>query len=222
MTLIVYKNGILAADTRTSVVNRKPDIYTCGHCGEKEKRVMDSGKKLHVFSADDPVYFKEQRVIAVAIAGLAKKTDALVRLLYAKQDIEDVYKHYLEFQDSPEIGKSSLLIVCENNFFVINAINRDPLTVEKHPLDENYALGSGSSGAHWLHTLHPDLPAEIIINLVMAKERSVGGNIEFIDINKTPNEIQTFNKFNSKALLTKFVKMAKENTAEFLASLDKE
>jgi hypothetical protein len=222
MTLVVYKDGVLAADSRASLLNKRSKPHTCGHCGNKENLVLDNSNKITLFNGDQPIIFKEQKIIAVAEAGATRRTGTLIALLKAGEDIEVAYNHYLAFHDATDLAdsgsSSTLLIVCEHNFFTVKAIRKEKLAIEKHPLDKYQAIGSGADAANWLHALNPDLPGTVMINLVMARDESVGGMIQFVDIVNSPKELMTFMKQEPAELLGKVATAFASATKELVES----
>jgi hypothetical protein len=185
MTLIVYKKRILVSDTRVTAHFDDKGDYVCGHCYKPSCNVRDNSHKISLFKSSNVVKFRDQVVLATGTAGETKKSAIVIQLLRAGQDVEQAYANYRAFHNNAEAPTSArVLLVCEKNVFVLGLPRRGNMEVKSYELDDFVAIGSGEDGAIWINHLMPDADASRIVNLIMAKDESVGGEILIIDFNE--------------------------------------
>lgn len=183
MTLIVYKDGILAADTRTSATHAAIKDFSCAHCNNLSKPVRDrqATSKIGKPRKRATGLFEGQKILAYGLAGDLEKCIAVDRLLRYGEDLKIAHEHYTKLHNPRDTQDYSCtaLLVCSDNVFVVNIPARGVLKIDKQPRSAFVTIGSGRQGAQWINHLLPKLSAVNIINLVMAKDMSVGGEIDY-------------------------------------------
>lgn len=209
MTLIVYKDGILAGDSRSSATIVSVKDFSCAHCNAESKPVHDCGVTSKVemprsrYSESDAGKFEGQKILAYGLSGDSMKCKAVAKILRFNHDLAEAHRNYLALRNPREEGYYSCtaLLVCEHNVFVIEIPAKGSLKVEQRSHEEFTAIGSGSGGARWINHLLPDFNAVNIINLVMAKDITVGGDINYIEVFSEKPEIKKGVKGDPKEML---------------------
>jgi hypothetical protein len=212
MTLIVYKNNMLAADTRgTFSHSHRESGETCAHCGEVAQVVDDKGNKITFPSPDKDLKFRGSKILAIGQAGNRSLSKRLVALIMEGKDLEEAYRNHMAFHGpaAEHSQTSSFLICCEDANYVVRIPKKGNLEVEKGAKDGFVAIGACPDVADWLNTLMPDASAAAIINLVMAKDKSVGGLIHEINLAVTPLKLNVYEKKDPARLLTGAVEIFK-------------
>lgn len=188
MTLIVYKNRQLAADTRTRHSCAHTRDTTCGHCGEKAVAVKDNRRKLSLARSNEktPAMFRGEKVLAVSGAGCVPLIDRYKRVLLSGQNLEEVHKSYLSLYGHNTINDDTctILVIGENSNHIIDVRPSGDLLITQHDQDQFLVLGSGSTAAKWINHLMPWMNADDIVNMAMEDNVGVGGNIHRIDFTK--------------------------------------
>jgi ATP-dependent protease HslVU (ClpYQ) peptidase subunit len=211
MTLVVYKNNMLAADTRATHNCTSTRNNTCAHCGEKAISVNDNKLKIHVFVGKREINFREDKLLAMASAGEAELINRIQRMIGYGKNIEEAYKNYLDIHGQHNDNKTTCtsILVGVNKNYILQIPKRGDLVVEEKSKDEFLAIGSGSHSAQWINKLLPYLDASAIINLAMHDDLSVGGNIQRIDFTQPVTEqmFATAEKLDPQSLLDAMVKV---------------
>jgi len=186
MTLIVYKDGILAGDTRTSISRATPEPTTCGHCDKETHMVNDQGSKLSLFRTTTKAVFRGEKVLAMGGAGRSPFIKRLTNLIRLGGDLEASYKGYIDIMgESFERGFAcSLLLVCFEHCYVVEANDKGALIVTQHDRSESLAIGSQLHTVKWMNHIMKSITAIQIVNATMAMAKNIGGEIHYIDFNK--------------------------------------
>lgn len=198
MTLIVYKNKQLAADTRGTLksTHSNRSIHTCAHCGKPAKVVNDKSNKIHLFDSEF-IRFRGDQILTVATAGNSNLSNRFIKIIEEGKDLEQVYQNYLSVHGDEEgrILSCTLLISCKHKNYLFDAGGQNnKLSITEHELDDWLYVGKSSEGAEWISRLMPNLSAAMIINLAMAVDDGVGGQIEELDLCASPRQLKTFEK----------------------------
>lgn len=210
MTLVVYKNKMLAADTRASLSATLFDNNDkCSSCGKDAHVVDDTAKKIMLPPSDKEIKFRGSRVLAVGQAGNQALSIRLRDALMAGEDIEEIYRHYQIIHGPSAENKvtSSFLICCDDVNYGVRIPSKGKLEVSKFTLDKIAAIGSDLKVVEWLDVLVPTSTASTLINLVMAKNKSVGGPVHEVNLADTAPEVKVVETKEPQALLARFVEM---------------
>lgn len=162
MTTIVYKDGILAADTRTSRTSYNSN-FCCLSCGTPTERTVrdDAIKILYTKSKEKYLecVFRQEHIRAAGFAGNATWCTQMRHMLKNGEDIEKFNKNmkaclkYSEDNesDNPRGMMGTSIIVTENQVYLIRFNEyKAEKKVQIFPLDtkEVLAIGSGNSFAY--------------------------------------------------------------------------
>jgi hypothetical protein len=204
MTLIIYKNGILAADSRgTSTLTKSNNVHTCGHCGEAARLVDDSANKLTLIKPEEDIMFRGDKLRGIGRSGFRPLSERLIKIIMSKKDVEAVYNDYLLVvgKDNVTDNNAGLLLVGEESNYLVSANAKGELSVEVCEHSKFLAIGSGVEVAEWLNLLMPTTDPAVIINMVMLKEKYVGGDIKVLDFNKENPTLMVLDKQDPKVLV---------------------
>lgn len=185
MTLVVYKNHVIAADSRGSVTNNIPK-GSCAHCSNEVGRIVNDAKDKIKVSLTDDINYRGSKVLAIAGSGSSSFTAGMKTELLKGSDIESLFTlHCRLLGDSPP-ATASLLIVTESNVFVLRTYDpegRSRTKIRKyhittHELNETVMIGGGREQGEVIDNITGKLlhPAEII-ELVKESNQSVGGPV---------------------------------------------
>jgi hypothetical protein len=221
MTLVVYKNNILAADTRTSTRTLAHHKNHCAHCGGANKPVNDDTNKIMLVRSRDEnkkSTFRGDTILAFAGAGNCDLLGRIKRIIRMCWNLEEMYTSYMMIHGSAEEKKHTctVILICEKKNYVIVLPKVGGLEVTEHTRDEFLAIGSGSHSAKWINNLLPTANAPYIVNMAMYKDTSVGGDIHFADFNTRPLNISTATKQDPKFLIEQASKAFLLGEAEML------
>lgn len=197
MTLVVYKNKKLAADTRTTHSCSTHVGQKCAHCGEDASAVNDGAIKIYRTNAKHQPKFRDDEIVAYGSAGDVAFIDKIRPILRrGSMNLEDAFNMYKAINPRARHGSRentqscTFLLVGKKLVYRVRMSTGNQFDVDDFPLDGFVAIGSGTTAAGWINRLVPTLDADSIINLVMAHGTDVGGNIDVIDLTK-PEEILT-------------------------------
>ena len=180
MTLVVYKNNILAADKRQSTFCGHQKSGRCANCGEKSTSVNDSVFKIRLGTKNSK--FRGQAVLAYSAAGDAELLRRISGLVSHGANIEEAYETYLKIAGPAERNTScTLMLICETKSYIVVVPGKGPLHIDEYERDQPLYIGSGSRAAQALDKALDPTPAELI-NMVMAVDKGVGGDVEYIDL----------------------------------------
>jgi len=224
MTLIVYKDGILAADTRATHRCGAQHETNCAHCGKGATAVNDNKQKITLLSQrKTSVMFRGEKVNAVASSGSVHLINRIQRIITSGKDLEAVYENYLSVfgANEEQNGSSTTVLICETHNYVVQAPRKGELEVEQIEKDKFITIGSGTDGAVWVKTLHPHLSAPSIINVVMHKSVGVGGEIDFIDFSKPELSIERQPKYDPKSIINGLIEVFQRGKEAMVAEQKK-
>ncbi len=179
MTLVIYKNGTIAADTRTSINCSHREGSQCAHCGKDTESVRDTSQKIKLGFGKK---FRGETIIAMGSSGNTEMIARVRNIMRHNLDIEEVYKHYQILHGTQQTNplRCTFMFICETNNYTVSIPEKGELLVKQHPKDKPLFIGSGQTAARTFDDV-TNASACILINLVMAKETSVGGEIDYID-----------------------------------------
>lgn len=183
MTTVVYANGILAADKRTT--HGHSGEQECPDCGSKENKVNDSSTKIQRPSSKQEVKFRDEKLIAVARAGRVPVTRVLCRLILDGKDVEDYVHATAGLQNTPCHEKvfATLLILTEKNLYRLE-YDTGKIKIEERGLKKPTAIGNGKKAAYFAIKLF-EMGAVDAIRAATFADRGTGGGIDWIDTSET-------------------------------------
>jgi hypothetical protein len=190
MTLVVYKNGILATDSRRTHVCSRSHTNKCAYCEKPAVSVKDDADKLFVVRKKGSIKFRNVTILAYACAGDVEMINRIKGVLRLHDDLEAVYKSYLAIHGTHTKNERTctvMLIGVEHNF-IVRIPEQGSLDVKVFEKDKFLAIGSGTQGARWINKLMPEAWAPLIINMVMEDDVGVGGTISYVDLNEEIEE----------------------------------
>lgn len=184
MTLVIYKNNTLAADSRSTIGRNQHESNTkCGHCGKDAHLVDDSKGKIVVASKNKAVNFREDRLIALAGSGNTSVIKKLQDVIMSGKDVEEVYQNFL-LLSTRDLELAALMLICEKQNYILR-VGSEPrkLTVKIHEKSETIMIGAGRYPARSLdHVSGNVLSPMELITLAMGTEDGVGGPVRYVDI----------------------------------------
>jgi hypothetical protein len=208
MTLIVYKDGVLAADTRATHHCSSHNDTNCAHCGKKATAVNDTEQKISLTVGRKAIAtFRGEKVLVMASAGHVGWLNRIQRIISSGKNLEEVFENYLSVNgtNSERDGNCMTVLICETSNYSIRVPRKGSLVVEKVEKDKFILIGSGAEAASWINRLLPHLTAPQIVNLAMHKEVSVGGEIDFVDLSKQELVIERHGKLEPQSMLDAMV-----------------
>lgn len=204
MTLVVYKNNVLAADARATVSGSifDPDDK-CVNCGADAHLVDDTAMKITVVPNGKDIQFNGSKVLAVGQAGAQELSKRLVAALLEGKDIKQIYEGYQVIQGPMESKyTSALLICCEDVNYTVRMPPKGNLLIKKLSKGKMACIGTDLKAVEWINELLPDdTSASAIISLTMLKNKGIGGPINEVNLSATPLKITAVKKKDSQELL---------------------
>ena len=203
MTLIVYKNGILAADSRTSITRGHGEKNTCGHCDNPIHEVSDTSEKINVFTDKEAATFRGEKVLAMTGTGSKHLIERLRTLMKTGGDLEASYVSYLAVAGDQTDRSTSctLLFVCAAHCYLVKVPVKGALIVTQEPRDKDIVLGSTTKAVEWISYLMKSLSATQLINVGMAMHKGIGGPIRYVEFDAPELLVETFAKFDPQELV---------------------
>lgn len=194
MTVIIYKDGQLAADSRESTRLIEHKNCHCIKCGAsvEEGVVCDIVEKIQVVPKDKVYMFHNTRVLAYAGSGDTHSIAKLQKVIENGWDIIQAYQHFNALSTS-NMKSCRLLLVGEHDNRIVK-ISEEGLSSVTYLKTQTLQIGSGEWEAKFYRHITEDrLTASEYIHLVKDLDDSVGGNIRFVNIDGTNvSEIKTF------------------------------
>jgi len=227
MTLIVFKDNVLAGDSR-STRSIPPEVggepYTCGHCSKPASVVRDATDKLVLMRSKHKPSFRGDKILAFAAAGETSIIANMRSIIRYGKNIEEVYENYRSILGTFEENKTTctMLLVCENKNYTIRIPKKGKLIVKEYEKKDFIAIGSGQVAAQWINRLIPNITAPLIINMVMVEgvEVGVGGDIRTIDFNTSEPSILPATKYDPQFLVDMANKAFSQGEEVITNSLD--
>jgi len=148
MTTIVYSNGYIAADTRTTFPKHADLRHTvCLGCGESHDEIADNTSKIWV--PEKSIKWRDDTIVAVAGAGNKAQIDKAFAMMKAGANLiakVDVLREFNEVRNHCSYG----LIIVTDNKVIIYRPNHYKKEYEKvYTLDDDVAIGSGEDVARF-------------------------------------------------------------------------
>lgn len=202
MTLIVFKKNILAADTRTTHMCSAQRNNVCAHCGKGASSVNEKAKKVHI--AKEGTKFRNDVILAHAAAGDVELINRIRDVLDNKFDIEQIFAGYLAIHGMNtrnSDGCSFLLIGEKKNYTFTISTNGGKLRVIEYTKEQEVFIGSARVAARWVNEI-TQASAMSIINIVMAKDDSIGGEIDYVDFRAEKPEVKRYDKKDPAMVLS--------------------
>ena len=201
MTLIVYKPGVLAADSRmSSRLSDARECTTCPNCNEKaEMLVTDDRDKIVLIDKNKEYRFLEDRIKAYACSGSVKVSDIVKKLIDDGEDIVETFKAFTKFNLDTAYPVSTILMVGEK-FIYRFYLSGKGIRVVKSSLEKTVMTGGGKEGAGWIEHLTGGIlsPMDLIVH-VKAKDDSVGGPVKYVRFDEEQLKIRTLEKETDRA-----------------------
>jgi hypothetical protein len=212
VTLIIYKNNTLAADTRGTLQDpHAPHGLKCAHCNEPAFDVIDNSDKLVLIPVDKEIRFQGSKVLAIGQAGNRELTKRLINLVLKGDDLQDAFRAYAAFHGNTEHRVTGSLLFCTvDGPYMFDMQKKGAPIIKKYAKGDFITMGSARHVAEWLNALIPDASASHLINLVMARDKTVGGIIHEIDLTAPTLEIKKPNMKDPKSVLDLTVEMIRE------------
>lgn len=207
MTLVIYKNNIIAADSRGTIKMERVQ-GNCVHCDTPvEKAVNHDKNKIRLITKE--IQYRGSKVLAVAGSGNAGFTTAMINFLIDGEDIHRIFKQHCSLLKEEPLT-AAFLIVTVDEVHILRTYN--PKETSKRRIRDFFAesfkrhetamIGSGAYEARILDKFtNSELSATELIELTKEHNDSVGGNIYFHDFTAG---VPDLTKFNSAA--TRFTK----------------
>lgn len=196
MTLIVYKPGVLAADSRmSSRLSETRGCNTCPNCNEKaEMLVMDDRDKIVLIDKNKEYRYLDDCIKAYACSGSVKVSDIVKKLIDDGEDIVDAFKAFTKFNLDAAYPLTTVLMVGEK-FVYRFYLSGKGIRVVKSSLDKTVMTGGGKEGAGWIEHLTGGIlsPTDLIVH-VKAKDDSVGGPVKYVRFDEEQLKIRTLEK----------------------------
>lgn len=215
MTIVIYKNNVLATDSRIS--NTAIADHRCRGCPEcnaiVDRLVADDKCKINLIDKEKEYFFRNDRILAYAGAGEVATIDAFKNIIDQGMDIEETFKSFSMLHVGSGRPNMSMLLVGVLSVWGIYIEKRDKLelrvkqtTREGKPL----IIGSGYNGYEWVnHLTGGVLSPPDMISIIKTREKTVGGDIHYIDFNNIDPVIQTLDESTVKFTLERFRSMTK-------------
>jgi hypothetical protein len=193
MTLVVYKDGVLAADSRGTVMGDIFDEHDrCAHCGEEAHIVNDTGNKITLAPADKEIKFRGSKVLAIGQAGNKMLSQRIVGMIMKGKDLEEMFANYIAFHTTHHDHRqtSSFLFCCEKENYTVHMPKKGNLVIERHELGKVIGIGANVKVAEWFSEVIPSATPSHLINLIMAKNKGIGGPVLEVDLKQAERKIQ--------------------------------
>lgn len=178
MTTIIYKNGILASDTRSSFnTQAATDGASCRTCGSKHDAVKDDSQKIRLGFTGQ--LWKGEKIIAVSGCGNATEMDKVIECLRKSEDIITMMRGAQQFATNQKFGYE-LIIVTEKNIHVVDPWAKE-IKQDVYGFDSVLAWGSGAAAARFVEKAF-NATAIQAINAAIFHDKGSGGSIQAFDV----------------------------------------
>lgn len=184
MTTVIFHQGVLATDSRTSATSEN---MTCAHCDiENPKLIRDRGAKLILFK-DDQVCWRGENIKMAAFCGSHAAIVKMRGLLLRFQN-DGEFSRTFDILHALGVGKAledfSALFVTDRHVYRINHEQHAPGPTKEHThsLDDTVSLGSGGGCARAAITFMGLTPQEAVAVAMVADDPSTGGDIYWASV----------------------------------------
>jgi hypothetical protein len=194
MTTVVYHNGVLAADSRTTFINKRSLAgHVCIKCDSLVKeRANDKTMKIQLVDYLNRE-FDGERILALGVSGDAAASGIYSEAFKNTVDFAAAFKDHCQFLPA-NAGKPScrLMLVGVRHVFVINFGESDKsgLAVSKYGRDELVCIGSGTPAARAVISVYGN-DIFTAMSVANAADDYTGGEVNHIDFNQNKLTIET-------------------------------
>lgn len=202
MTLVVFKNGVLAADSRSGTTLRSPTTANacCPKCEERiDKVVKDEKVKIRLLNNKN-YKFRGDIIRAYAAAGNVPQIDRFNDLIDAGKDIDESFEVFKLLYTGSDAVVVSLILVGTDHLWTIRfslGSRRANMEVTKTNFQPYVSIGSGGTGASWInHFAGGSITAQEVVMLVKQNEHTVGGSIHYVNFNVEEANAYTIRTFD--------------------------
>ena len=186
MTTIIYKDGILAADTMFTRRNIANSDTVCAHCSKKSHNVHYARK----IKINPKIKINNEQVLVTASAGSLNMRDKIYGLLEQGESINTIIKYANVFYKSSINSADTHFIFITNKHIYVVYINTRNGRIDSFNRKETIYLGSGRDFAKGLcNTL--GMNAIDALGACCLEDESTGGHIEYLDLNNKELEIKS-------------------------------
>lgn len=216
MTLVVYKNNELAADSRGSTEIERTDGH-CAKCSAPVNKVVVNNKEKIKLPQDVEVKYMGETVLATGKAGNAHFTTSMINYLFAGKDIHEIYGQHTSLIMGEPLG-AVIMIVTSDKVIVLRSYNptgpskrkmRD-FHIQTFGRNETVMIGSGATEGRVIDKLTGGLlSAKEIIELTKEHNDSVGGDVKFHDFTETKKCMRKFVPENTRFTKSKILEAIK-------------
>ncbi len=149
MTTIIYKNGIMASDTRTTARTSVHSKVHCLHCGEKECGYDTTVKIVAPFGDEEKAKFRGEPIYAMAFSGTVSWGDSMIEMLSQGEDVEAFNNRAAKALGTSPSQTGSVMIATTTSVYIYCPYrqHRDE-KVRQYPLDTPKVLTLGSGGRY--------------------------------------------------------------------------
>lgn len=199
MTLVVYKNNELAADSRGSTEIERSDGH-CAKCSAPVNKVVVNNKEKIKLPQEVEVKYMGETILAVGKAGNAHFTTSMINYLYAGKDIHEIFGQHSSLIMGEPLG-AVIMIITSSKVIVLRSYN--PAGPNKKKMrdfhtqtfnrNETVMIGSGAVEGRVIDKMTGGLlSAKEIIELTKEHNDSVGGDVKFHDFTESKKCIRLF------------------------------
>lgn len=203
MTTIIYKDGILAADTQRTLASTRKAQHRCLECNKPVDLIQDAAKIKIGFNTK----FNNEKILAVGTAGSVGSSGKAVELLQQGEDIIAIYTAVKKLGGAHSPPHFGLLIVTDRHIW--NFSNRpEAVVVTKYKKDEVVGIGSGSDIAIFSSRVL-ETSAVDSVYAAMLEDKHTGGSVTYVDCTKTKLKIDTSPEIEQAVFLERLKKKVK-------------
>lgn len=175
MTTIAYSNGILAADSRQTLIVdiSDSDGFHCRDCGSIHDQVKDDHCKIYTGFKES---FRGEPIIAIAESGNHLFSERAVRELRKGTNLETFYSTLHVMGLGNNIKHFTLIIVTESNVYKLSPRNK----VIKFSKNDTVYSGSGMDYTRAAHEVFGLNIVDSIFS-AMTLDKNTAGYVSWID-----------------------------------------
>lgn len=193
MTLIVYKPGMLAADSRMSSKHTEgKECISCPKCNEKTSMLInDDRNKITIIPKNKKYIFEDDRILAYSAAGNVRVSTIMKKIIDAGEDLKEVVEAFIKFNIDSDYPFAVVFMVGEKFTYRVSVSGKG-FRIVKNELYDPIAIGSGKEGADWVEHITGGIlsPIDLIV-LVKTLDNSVGGAVTYVDLTSAELKIET-------------------------------
>lgn len=191
MTLIIYKNNVLATDSRKTMTVVEKNNKCCIKCNHPANiGVDDTINKIVAVPKHSNIKFRNSKILAIGGSGDSPLILLFQRHLINGRNIESMFENYCALTTTPP-KIASILIVTEKNVFVLRTYDPDESSDAKKRIrnffistssrTDTVMIGSGRGDARAID-IYSDkvLSGPELIYHVKLMNDTVGGPIKFV------------------------------------------